>query len=304
MTDFYNAYAMLGRYSSDLCLFVLAADLGKFSAAAVAAGLTQPRLSQRMKSLEEGLGVQLFERGRRGIQLTRRGQDLYQAVAPGVALAAAGLSAFRIRPPTAEVMISVDFAFATFRLLPRMPELREAFAALNISVLASQMPVPADASPADISIRMGELSEQRPEEVCLMQERVSPVCSPDYLERRASRIRLADLPQEALVDLASPPGAPWMSWKEWFARFGLQHRRDSVRSTFNSYDLVVRSAEAGLGVALGWHGLIDDRLKAGSLVLAVPEQVESDRGYLIGLDPERATKEARAVYDWIIAAMT
>ncbi|WP_263332967.1 LysR family transcriptional regulator [Albidovulum salinarum] len=304
MTDFHNAYAMFGRYSSDLCLFVLAAELGKFSAAAEAAGLTQPRLSQRMKSLEEGLGVQLFERGRRGIQLTRRGQDLYQAVAPGVALATAGLSAFRTRPPTAEVLISVDFAFATFRLLPRMPELREAFAALNISVLASQLPAPADASLADISIRMGELRERRPGEVCLMEERVSAVCSPAYLKGSGSTLRPSDLLHEALVDLASPPGAPWMSWTEWLARFGLQHHRTAVRSTFNSYDLVVRSAEAGLGIALGWHGLIDDRLKAGSLVLAVPEQVESRRGYLIGVDPVRATKDARAVYDWIIAAMT
>lgn len=304
MTDFQKTYVLLGRYSSDLCLFVLAAELGKFSAAAEAAGLTQPRLSQRMKSLEDGLGVALFERGRRGVQLTRRGQDLYQAVAPGLSLAATGFSAFRARPLMSEVLISADFAFATFCLLPRMPEIREAFSNLNISVLASQASAPAEASFADISIRMGDLRERRQGEVCLMEERVSAVCSPAYLRGRGSTLSPSDLLHEALVDLASPPGAPWMSWKEWFARFGLQHRRDSVRSTFNSYDLVVRSAEAGLGVALGWHGLIDDRLKAGALVAAVPEQVESDRGYLIGLDPERATKEARAVYDWIIAAMT
>jgi DNA-binding transcriptional LysR family regulator len=56
--------------------FVTAAELGSLSRAANALHLTQPALSKQIRSLEEQLGVQLFERRSGGIHLTSAGRDL------------------------------------------------------------------------------------------------------------------------------------------------------------------------------------------------------------------------------------
>ncbi|RUZ47379.1 LysR family transcriptional regulator, partial [Mesorhizobium sp. M7A.F.Ca.CA.004.05.2.1] len=56
--------------------FVAIAETGNFTKAAEQAGRTQSAVSMQMKKLEELIGASLFERGSRGVALTRRGGEL------------------------------------------------------------------------------------------------------------------------------------------------------------------------------------------------------------------------------------
>lgn len=56
--------------------FFWVATLGSFRAAAEKLNTTQPSISQRIALLESGLGVRLFERGARGVNMTAKGQEL------------------------------------------------------------------------------------------------------------------------------------------------------------------------------------------------------------------------------------
>ena len=58
--------------------FVTVVQEGNISKAAVRLNLTQPPLSTQLKSLESELGVTLFERGSRKIELTQEGKILYE----------------------------------------------------------------------------------------------------------------------------------------------------------------------------------------------------------------------------------
>ena len=58
--------------------FVACAQTGSFSDAAKVLYSTQPSVSKVIKSLEDTLGMQLFERLPRGIRLTVQGQKVYQ----------------------------------------------------------------------------------------------------------------------------------------------------------------------------------------------------------------------------------
>lgn len=60
-----------------LTYFLAVAEEGQITAAAQNLHITQPPLSHQIKLLEEELGLQLFERGRRNVQLTDAGQILY-----------------------------------------------------------------------------------------------------------------------------------------------------------------------------------------------------------------------------------
>ena len=60
--------------------FLVTAEEGSLSAAARALGLTQPTLSRQVAGLEEELGVALFERVGRGLELTPGGAELLEQV--------------------------------------------------------------------------------------------------------------------------------------------------------------------------------------------------------------------------------
>ena len=68
-------------------IFVRLAELGNMGEAATALGLTQPALSQQLRSLEARLDLRLFERVPKGMQLTPSGRELL-AQARGVVAAA------------------------------------------------------------------------------------------------------------------------------------------------------------------------------------------------------------------------
>ncbi len=68
---------MPSHLESDLLRsFVAVADLENFTRAAHALGRTQSAVSMQMKRLEEMVGAPLFQRGPRGVVLTRKGSDL------------------------------------------------------------------------------------------------------------------------------------------------------------------------------------------------------------------------------------
>jgi LysR family hydrogen peroxide-inducible transcriptional activator len=54
----------------DLHYLVAIAEAGSFGKAALACGITQPALSERVKRIESTLGAQLFERSKRGVTIT------------------------------------------------------------------------------------------------------------------------------------------------------------------------------------------------------------------------------------------
>ena len=60
----------------DLQCIVAVAQCGSFSRAADACAITQPALSERMKRVETQLGVELFERNKRGLRVTPAGEAL------------------------------------------------------------------------------------------------------------------------------------------------------------------------------------------------------------------------------------
>ena len=59
-----------------LTYFLAAAQHGSFSAAAVSLHMAQPSLSEQIRRLEAELGVELFARGGRGLELTEAGRRL------------------------------------------------------------------------------------------------------------------------------------------------------------------------------------------------------------------------------------
>lgn len=137
-----------------------------------------------------------------------------------------------------------------------------------------------------------------------MGERVSAVCSPDFLRRHDQVKSVHDVPSVPLLSLSGPATSSWYDWDSWLDSFGVSARSLRGKTSFNTYDIIMRAAQDGLGVALGWHGLIDDFLANGDLVSAVPQVATSDRGYFIQLRQDIPSAAAKRVHDWILSEST
>lgn len=98
--------------------FVAVADTANFTKAAGAVGRTQSAVSMQMKRLEEMVGADLFERGPRGVTLTRRGDELLVNARRVVALIEETAASIAASPIEGKVRVGIPEEYGA-TMLPR-----------------------------------------------------------------------------------------------------------------------------------------------------------------------------------------
>ena len=300
MVDINISNRKLYQNLSGLFTFQLVAIHGNFTGAAESLGLTQSSVSQRIKGLEDELGVLLFRREHRGVTLTNEGLRLLNAVAPAMRQMHNSVVSLLDRKLKPRVRISADFAFSTYWLLPRLSQLRsELDDEIEIQILASLVPPQEDSDDCDITIHVRRASKVRDGAILLLEERVAAVCSPTFLAKNGPIAASKDLLKTQLLSLSRLPSAEWQTWQGWFESLGIDDDRSHNYISFNNYNMVTQAAMAGEGVALGWLGLVDDLLSQGLLVQATDDVVVSDAGYVMSLHHNNALRGPERIFDWI-----
>lgn len=105
-------------------IFYKVAICGSFTAGAEELFLTQSAVSQAVRNLEETLGVELFIRGKRGVELTQEGEVLLQYVGGALSLLEQGQSHLsQVRAlERGELRIGVGDTISRHLLLPALEE--------------------------------------------------------------------------------------------------------------------------------------------------------------------------------------
>jgi LysR family glycine cleavage system transcriptional activator len=129
----------------------------------------------------------------------------------------------------------------------------------------------------------------------LFGETVLPVGSPELVSRFSFKSP-DDIRRAPLLILLSRPDA----WERWLARQGA--RDDGIRGMmFDHFEMVIRAARSGLGLALAPTFLIEEEIAAGQLVPALaPAQPSAEHYYLV-IPSERGNYAPLAAFrDWLI----
>src|SRR5438034_3221985 len=106
--------------------FVSAAELGSISAAADALGVSPPAVSKLLAALESRLRIPLFTRTRRGILLTRDGENYLarcRKILDDLESAEAALT-IPAQSPRGTLVVGIPPNLATYCLAPALPEFR------------------------------------------------------------------------------------------------------------------------------------------------------------------------------------
>jgi DNA-binding transcriptional LysR family regulator len=112
----------------------------------------------------------------------------------------------------------------------------------------------------------------------LCAEEVFPVCSPDYPHQQAQQDWAGWLLQAQLIDLVDSHWN-WMNWRLWLGGNDIDEPLGNRNLHINSYPLVIDAACAGIGVALGWAGLVDDLIAQGRLIRPLKQSLKTELGY-------------------------
>ena len=274
-----------------------------FTLAAGELCLTQSAVSRQIKTLEDALGLRLFRRLHRAIEVTAEGQRLFEAVTRGLEDISACLAALGAAARAPQITVCASVAFAWFWLMPRLERFGALQPDVDLRVLASDQPVLPGSGEVDVAILFGSGQWERLEARLLFGERVYPVCSPAYQRDHPALRRPEDLLDQTLLHLEyGKPSFGGVDWRTWLLRQAVNGQPVRRGLRFNSYPMVLQAAEAGHGVALGWSYVTDPLLAEGRLIGPVDRTVETRDGYYLCASSNVAHAPGiTAFLDWISA---
>jgi DNA-binding transcriptional LysR family regulator len=282
---------------SALLMFEAAARHLSFTLAAKELRLTQAAVSQQVRSLEKELGITLFERRHRGLELTKDGVRLYRSVSMAFEHVAGTSDDMRRLGRTESAAVGVTLALATFWLVPRLPQFRALYPDMNIHIVATDRGIDNITDQVDAAIAWGNPPWPGFTATLLRQGEAFPLCSPEYLQGRPRLTRVEQLLDETLLSIDDDrPGH--IHWPVFFAEHGIKYVSTSREVKMNSLPLLLQAACEGQGIALGYGLLTDDILERGKLVRPLDAATRTPRSYYFLLSEKRCSQPALAFRDW------
>lgn len=259
-----------------IAAFEAAARHQSFAKAAEELNLTHGAISHAIRSLEERLGSELFERRGRGVTLTDSGRVLAGRVRLGIGLLS---DAFETRPwlERSRLVVSSLPSFATHFLAPRLPRFRQRHPDIELEIGSSWGLEQIGDKRIDVGLRYGPGGWPGLSAVKLADEYLFPVVSPDYPRP------LPETPEQLLDHELI--GHPYFPWRVWFAAAGIDCPEPKTALSIDDSALILDAAAAGAGIALGRSLLARTDLESGRLRRLFDVELQADYSYWVVWNP-------------------
>ncbi|MCT8991792.1 LysR substrate-binding domain-containing protein [Chelativorans sp. SCAU2101] len=283
-----------------LRIFEAVGRLGSLTKAAQELGLSQPAVTYQIRRIEEQLGATLFHRSHGGSRLSEAGEMLYRVVHSGLERIDEAARDIRRRARAPAIRIFTDYGFAAYWLMPRVADFRRLHPHVEVHIVASQSLEDESAGDVDAAVLFGERDDFPEHARLLMPERVVPVCAPGFLTRYGPFEDTAAVARAPLLHLETSGVPRWLTWSTWLAMHGVTREPAQGDLGLNTYGFVIQAALAEQGIALGWIGLVDTFLAAGTLVAVAPEVQRQTFGYWL-IPHQPATAATQSLTEWLIS---
>ena len=277
-----------------------------FRAASEELALTQSAVSRQIQALEEDVGVSLFLRHTRAVELTGAGTQLLRAVVPSLERLDSAVRIIRQSAGRKSVAISTWASFASMWLIPRLEIFQREHPDIDIRIDATDVSVDLDTNDVDLALRYSTPANAPHGAFRLFGEQLTPVASPWLLKSGKPIKNPQDLSQFALVEASDAHRSQHMEWLTWQRWFEAQQQPRFVPKRwlyFNYAHQIAQAALTGQGVALARMPLVADSLLAGSLVEPLPGlRIDSPLAYWLIVGPRSTARpEVAAFCDWLKA---
>ena len=253
--------------------FDAAARMGSFSSAAERLNVTHGAISRQVAKLEHWLGLKLFERGARGVELTLEGQRLFHRTNEAFALIADNTDRWREQRGPAVVRLATIPSICALWLIPRLTALEKGEPKLRITLHVDIRQNDLELEAIDLSMRCGRGVIPGRVSVRLFEEKLFPIASPAMANAigKGGAERLLACP---LIHDSDASG-----WRAWLGANGVDYRPRPQDRRFEDYNLVLDAAAHGLGVALARPPLALGMIESGRLAVVDARTVPNPVAY-------------------------
>lgn len=249
-----------------LQLFIRVSHLGSFTAAANELNVTQSSVSKKIAWLEHKVGIALFHRNNRAIQLTAQGYQYLQYSEKTIDEMAHFESSLKdeLKEVKGHLKLSVPSTIVTQLLIRPISDFMTLHPDLTIDTSVNDRQVDLIENNIDIAIRASVLEDSGYKARFLFNNHAIYFASPGYLRDKAVPTLLSDLQShDCLTYSLMSPSNVWS-----FHNNDKTDTKVVVREVFksDSPELLLKMALLGHGIAALPNWMVEDYLKNGSLI--------------------------------------
>lgn len=262
-----------------------------FRGAAEELHVTQSAVSHQIADLEQRLGVRLFHRHSRRVELTPAGALYHPYVREAFERIAQGTSLVTMGAPSRDLDVQVYVTVAVRWLVPRLHTFTDAHPDVRVRLNTSHLDWEFAADESDVAIVCTERPEpQGVHATHLFDAHLVAVCSPAVAADQPERqpfLRLFTAPDEC---------------DEWLHAAGLSADTPRTTTAVDSYLLAIESAVDGQGVAVVPDFLVAGDLRSGRLVAPFAVRLPQRRRWYLMCRSDRADQPSVVAFrEWLRA---
>jgi DNA-binding transcriptional LysR family regulator len=286
----------------DLDAFVAVARTRNFRRAAREQGVSVSSLSQRLRDLEERLGVRLMNRTTRSVGLTEAGELLLARVGPAISDVGDALDQVRgLRGvPSGRLRINAPPPAIDLVVAPMVAPFLRQYPQIELEIVGDSSFVDIVANGFDAGVRYGEHLEQDMIAVSLgSPQRYAVVASPQYIAQHGHPKHPRDLLGHAAIRVRFGSG----SIPDWeFEKAGRVVKVSPPGRLIANYPaLARRAALEGVGFWPTFEGYVRDDVKSGALVRVLDDWCEPFPGPFLYYPSRRQPPPALGAFVAFIA---
>lgn len=301
---------------NSLRAFEAAARHLSFRKAAEELHVTPAAISHQLKGLEDYLGVRLFRRGNRRVELTPVAQAAAQQMHAGFKAIVDAVEHLRQGDRSNLLTVSAAPAFAGKWLMPRLYRFVSRHPEIDVRLSARMRsqrpetrgsPVQRDINDnsldeADVAIRFGDGDFADMDARLLLELEVAPMLSPRLANAGPPLDVPADLKHYTLLhDETAYFASGRPNWDCWLQAVGVTDVDTARGVHFSHANLAIDAAIDGLGVVLSLPALAAGDLAAGRLLLPFQHKLAADYAYYVLYEPDAMERPAiQAFVDWLL----
>lgn len=276
--------------------FEVAARLESVSQAAEALHVTHGAVSRQIRTLEQELGVALFDKAGRGLRLTAAGRRLRDACGEAFGQLRLACEDIRQAEQAAPFLLACPGSLLARWFIPRLDRLQRQLPQLNLHLSASEGEL--DPRRPGVSATLMFAAPPWPADMQVYpvaKEWIGPVFSPRYAGAQRLHGQSAQiLTTEPLLHTRSRPQA----WADWARAQQLEPQALNQAQGFEHLYYLLEAALAGLGVAIAPQLLVADDLAEGRL-LAPWGFVETGHSLGLWVPARHNQSQAQALLGWL-----
>ncbi|MDU7822888.1 MAG: DNA-binding transcriptional regulator DsdC, partial [Klebsiella sp.] len=272
-----------------------------FALAAEELSLTPSAVSHRINQLEEELGIQLFVRSHRKVELTHEGKRVFWALKSSLDSLNQEILDIKNQELSGTLTVYSRPSIAQCWLVPALGDFTRRYPSISLTVLTGNDNVNMQRAGIDLAIYFDDAPSSQLSHHFLMDEAIVPVCTADYarqhqLQQNPGNLRHCTLLHDRQAWSNDSGTDEWFSWAQTFC----VDLPQSSGIGFDRSDLAVIAAMNHVGVAMGRKRLVQKRLESGELIAPFGEMtLKCHQHYYVTTLPGRQWPKIDAFIHWL-----